>query len=188
MHAHEPDGTVWGVREDASRPVLVALYLRDALGIVDPSGLPRMLGTGLATPTAPVDARLAFGWMRWWIPLIEPDAHDWGLPDDDEPFSRAIRRHLDDARAWAAVAHEQYNGSAIARMQEPDTVLPDLVVEREAALGRPSRPWRLRIEVLPLAASGIWWIGDDTIAVDDATRDEPILYRDALAPLVAQLV
>ena len=188
MHAHEPDRAGWDAREDASRQVLVALYLRDALGIVDPSGLPRMLGTGLAPTVEPADPRLAFGWMRWWIPLIEPDAPGWGLPDGDDPFSLAVRRHLDDARAWATVAHEQYNGSAIARMQNPDTVLPELVAEREAALGRASRDWRLRIEVLPLAASGIWWIGDGTIAVDDTTRDEPILYRDALAPVVAQLV
>lgn len=175
------------MREGASRDVLVALYLRDALGIVDPTGLPRMLGTGLPEIGAP-DPGFAFGWMRWWIPLIEPDAPGWGLPDGDDPFSLAVRRHLDSARAWAAVAHEQHNGSEIDRMQRPDTVLPELVAEQESALGRASRPFRLRIEVLPLAASGIWWIGDDTIAVDETTRHEPILYRDALAPVVAQLV
>jgi len=197
MHAAEGRSTSrrvgWDVREDASRDVLVALYLRDALGVMDPSGLPRMLGTGLPVEPEPADPRVAFGWLRWWIPLIEPDARGWGLPDSDDPFSAepfttAVRTHLDDARAWAAVAHEQYNGSAIARMQKPDTVLHELVAEREAALGRASRAWRLRIEVLPLAASGVWWIGDDAIAVDETTRDEPILYRDAIAPVVAQLV
>jgi hypothetical protein len=59
---------------------------------------------------------------------------------------------------------------------------------QEAALGRAARPFRLRIEVLPLATSGIWWIGDDAIAVDVTTRDEPILYRDALESVVAALV
>lgn len=176
------------MQEDASREVLVALYLRDALGVVDPSGLPRMLGTGLPDAVEPADPRLAFGWMRWWIPLIEPDARGWGLPGGDDPFSLAVRRHLDSARAWAAVAHEQHNGSAIKRMQRPDGVIQDLIAEREAALGRASRPGRLRIEVLPLAASGIWWIGDDTIAVDETTRDEPLLYRDALTPVIAQIV
>jgi hypothetical protein len=188
VHAAGQERTSWQVSEDASRDVLVALYLRDALGIVDPSGLPRMLGTGLPEPSEPADPRLAFGWMRWWIPLIEPDAPRWGLPDGDDPFSIAVRAHLDSARAWATVAHEQYNGSAIARMQRPDTALHEVVVERESALGRASRPWSLRVEVLPLAASGVWWIGDDTIAVDEATRNESILYRDALAPIVAQLV
>lgn len=188
MQAAGRERASWQASEDASRDVLVALYLRDALGIVDPSGLPRMLGTGLSEPSSAADPRLAFGWMRWWIPLIEPDAPGWGLPEGDDPFSLAVRAHLDSARTWAAVAHEQYNGSAIARMQNPDTVLHELVAEREAALGRASREWRLRIEVLPLAASGIWWIGDDVIAVDETTRNEAILYRDALAPVVAQLV
>jgi hypothetical protein len=188
VHAAGQERASWQVDENASRDVLVALYLRDALGVVDPSGLPRMLGTGLPEPAGTPDPGLAFGWMRWWIPLIEPDATGWGLPDGDDPFSIAVRPHLDSARAWATVAHEQYNGSAIARMQGPDTALHEVVAEREAALGRASRPWRLRIEVLPLAASGIWWIGDDVIAVDETTRNEPILYRDALAPIVAQLV
>jgi hypothetical protein len=181
----------WEVREDASREVLVALYLRDAIGIVDPSGLPRMLGTGLPE-IEPADPALAFGWMRWWIPLIEPDARGWGLPEGDEAgshaFSSAVRRHLDSARAWAAVAHEQQNGSFVSRMQRGDDLaIHELVREQEVALGRAARPFSLRVEVLPLAASGIWWIGDDAIAVDVATRDEPILYRDALAPIVASL-
>lgn len=192
MYAGPLGTSHWELREDASREVLVALYLRDALGIVDPSGLPRMLGTGLAE-VGPPDPAIVFGWMRWWIPLIEPDAAGWGLPEGDDPnsatFTSAVRRHLDSARAWATVAHEQHNGSAIARMQRPpEFTIQELVHEQEVALGRASRPFRLRVEVLPLAASGIWWIGDDAIAVDETTRDEPILYRDALAPIVAALV
>jgi hypothetical protein len=182
----------WEAREDASREVLVALYLRDALGVVDPSGLPRMLGTGLPEIESP-DPGVVFGWMRWWIPLIEPDARGWGLPDGadagSDAFAAAVRRHLDSARAWAEVAHEQHNRSAIARMERLEyPLLTELVREQEAALGRESRPFRLRIEVLPLAASGIWWIGDDAIAVDETTRNEPILYRDALGPIVSALV
>jgi hypothetical protein len=192
VYAGPRDTSHWEATEDASREVLVALYLRDALGVVDPSGLPRMLGTGLPE-LEPADPGMVFGWMRWWIPLIEPDARGWGLPDRDDPsaaaFEAGVRRHLDSARAWATVAHEQHNGSMIARMQRaPDLAIQELVRQQEAALGRASRPFRLRIEVLPLAASGIWWIGDDAIAVDEATRNEPILYLDALAPIVAALV
>jgi len=188
VHAR-PGPSTDDVREDASRDVLVALYLRDALGVVDPSGLPRMLGTGLPEIEQPADPRLAFGWMRWWIPLIEPDARGWGLPDGDDPFAHAVRRHLDDARAWATVAHEQHNGSAIARMQRGDDVtIPQLLAESAAALDRAVPRVRLRVEVLPLAASGVWWIGDEALAVDETTRDEPILYRDALTPIVEQLL
>lgn len=192
----------WEVRADSSREVLVALYLRDALGVVDPSGLPRMLGTGLPKIDPP-DDRITYWWMRWWISIVEPDAHEWGTPlqqlDDDalivlpregaEDYVAAVRRHLDAARSWATVAHEQHNGGEIARMPNPhEMVVIELVREHVAALGRAARPFRLRIEVLPLAESGIWWIADDAIAVDSTTRDEPILYRDALEPIVAAIV
>ena len=202
MYAGPPGRLQWEAREDASRTVLVALYLRDALGARDPSGLPRLLGTGL--PEAPpADDRMTFWWMRWWISVVEPEARGWGVPlqevDDDglvvlpregaDDYIAAIRRHLDSARAWADVAHRDYAETSMARMVGGDYfVIPHLVREHESELGRASRPFRLRIEVLPLAASGIWWIGDDTIAVDETTRNEPILYRDALAPVMEQVV
>ena len=187
MYEGPPGRPHWEVREDASWTVLVALFVRDALGITDPSGLPKLLGTGLGdVPAATPD--LALGWLRWWIPLVEPDARGWELGDGGDSFSRAVRAHLDDARAWATVAHEQYNGSSIARMQRPDWTLNELITDRSTALGREAHPFRLRIEVLPLTESGVWWIGDEAIAVDETTRNEPILYRDVLAPVIAQIV
>jgi hypothetical protein len=192
----------WEAREDASRPVLVALYLRDALGARDPSGLPRMLGTGLPDGV-PADDLITSWWMRWWISVVEPQARGWGVPlqevDDDglvvlpqegaEDYIAAIRTHLDDARTWADVASRAHSESEMARMRRGnDFTLRELVREHEAELGRASRPFRLRIEVLPFAASGVWWIGDDAIAIDETTRNEPILYRAALAPIVAQVV
>lgn len=182
--------------------MLVALYLRDALGARDPSGMPPLLGTGLREAPPAAD-RITYWWMRWWISVVEPEARGWGVPlqevDDGglvvlpvegaEGYIAAIRRHLDDARTWAEVAHHAHAESSMARMQRGgDFVIQELVHENEDELGRASTPFRLRIEVLPLAASGIWWIGDDAIAVDETTRNEPILYRDALAPVIAQLV
>jgi hypothetical protein len=182
--------------------VLVALYLRDALGARDPSGLPALLGTGLRD-VPPADDETTYWWMRWWVSVVEPKAHGWGVPlqevgDDGlvvlplegaERYIAAIRRHLDSARTWAAVAHRSHNETAMARMSRGyDSTVAQLVKEHEGQLGRAARPFRLRIEVLPLTASGVWWIGDDVIAVDETTRDEPILYRDALEPVVAQLV
>ena len=203
MYAGPLGRSHWEAHEDASRAVLVALYLRDALGARDPSGLPRMLGTGLPD-AAPAADLITYWWMRWWISVVEPEARMWGVPlqevDDAglvvlpregaEDYIAAIRTHLDDARTWADVASRAHSrdgdgedggAATISRSQE-------LVREHEAELGRPSRPFRLRIEVLPFAESGIWWIGDDAIAVDETTRYEPILYRDALAPIVAQVV
>jgi hypothetical protein len=174
----------WTAREDASTSVLVALYLRDALGVVDVSGMPRLRGTGL--PEAePADMRTSWAWMRWWIPTVEEDRPPFALLSDlDDDAGRAIGRRLDSARTWASVAHRAFADRAPGRH---DLTLGDVVREREEELGRRARPFRLRIEVLPLAESGLWWIGENAIAVDDALREEPILYADALRPVVEQL-
>lgn len=139
----------WRTREDASLPVLVALYLRDALGVVDVSGLPRLLGTGL--PVAePADMRTSWAWTRWWITTVEEDRPRFPtLPEDDDAYARAVGRHLDSARTWASIAHRLYDERA--RTWAMDLTLGDVVRERETELGRRARPFRLRIEVLPLA-------------------------------------
>ena len=174
----------WLAREDASQPVLVALYLRDALGVVDVSGMPRLRGTGLPE-VEPADMRTSWAWMRWWIPIVEDDRPQFALLSDlDEDAGRAIGRHLDSARTWAGVAHQAYDERSVQRR---DLTLTHAVREREEELGRRARPFRLRIEVLPLAESGLWWIGENAIAVDEALRDEPMLYADALRPVVEQL-
>jgi hypothetical protein len=151
----------WEAHEDASRTVLVALYLRDALGARDPSGLPRLLGTGLPE-VPPAHDRITYWWMRWWISVIEPQARGWGVPlqevDDDglvvlpkegaDDCIAAIRHHLDSARAWADVAHRQYAETSMAQIVGGDDfVIQHLVREHETELGRASRPFRLRIEV-----------------------------------------
>ena len=197
MYTGPLGGSHWEAREDASREVLVALYLRDALGVVDPSGLPRLLGTGLpAIETA--DDHTTYWWMRWWVSIVEPNARGWGTPlqmvDDEglvvlpetgaESYIAAIRRHLDSARAWADVAHQQYAESMPHRQH---LTVTETVREREAELGRAANPFRLRIEVLPLTTAGLWWIGENAIAVDELLRDEPMMYADALRPIIAQL-
>ncbi|HXR43889.1 MAG TPA: hypothetical protein VN759_03725 [Pseudolysinimonas sp.] len=190
MHTGPDEPPPWQVAEDASRDVLVALYLRDALGVIDPSGLPRLLGTGLPAVEA-ADDRTTYRWMRWWVSTVDPDGPAWGgqvlPPDEDDaadPYLAAVARHLDSARAWADVVHEQYTERSLERA---DFTIQDVVAEREAELGRAARPFRLRIEVLPLTTAGLWWIGENAIAVDELLRDEPLMYADALRPIVAQL-
>ena len=179
-----PLADAWQATEDASVPVLTALYLRDALGIVDPGGMPRLEATGLK-PADPPDPRIGWAWTRWWISTIETDRPDFpALPEFDDGFERLVRRHLDSARAWAQVAHQVAAERAAARR---DRTFGDVVREREAELGRRARAFRLRIEVLPLAEPGLWWIGDGAIAVDERVRAEPVLYADALRPVIEQL-
>jgi hypothetical protein len=181
----------WRVREDASREVLVALYLRDALGVVDPSGLPRLLGTGLAVDRAPIDEMTGWAWTRWWVSVVEPHTAMPPLPEHASPaWEQVLRRHLDDARTWADVAHLEYTEAVLEHTGDDawGDEVASLVAEKEAELGRPARPFELRIEVLPLTAAGIWWIGESAIAVDGMLRDDSDSYRQALAPILARLV
>lgn len=167
-------------------PILTVLYVRDALGVVDPGGLPRLDGTGLPAVEQP-DPATTWAWMRWWISTVEADRPGAAmLPDLDDLAAARIGRHLDSARTWAQVANRAYREREAAGRWRDHTI-QDVVRAREAELGRRARPFRLRIEVLPLAEPGLWWIADDTVAVDVAVRDEPVLYADALGPVIEQL-
>ncbi len=175
----------WEARENASREILVGLYVRDALGVADPSGLPRLLGTGLPDP-GPADDRTNWWWQRWWIAILDPDEGRVAGPPADfaDVGDRALRRHLDDARTWAEVAHDAHAASAHERR---DLTLTHVVGEWEQRNGRTARPFRLRIEVLPLTAAGIWWIGENAIAVDELLRVDTSSYALALEPIVERL-
>lgn len=188
---HAAGGSPWRATEDASREVLVALYVRDALGIPDPSGLPRLLGTGLPPASAPTDEVFGWAWMQWWVAIVEPSARIPSPPEEAlDGWRSAMRRHLDDARTFASVAHDDHGIRLAERMMagSGDIALTELVAEREAELGRRSAPFDLRIEVLPLTAAGIWWIGETAIAVDERLREDVESYRVALRPIVERLV
>ena len=173
----------WRARENASREILVGLFVRDALGVADPSGVPHLLGTGL--PDAePADERTNWWWQRWWISILDPDEGRFaGLPIEiADVGDAALARHLDDARTWADVAHAAYEES-----RSDDDTVGHVVREWEARSGRSARPFRLRIEVLPLTTAGIWWIGENAIAVDEVLRADASSYALALEPIVGRL-
>lgn len=192
----------WQVNEDCTPELLVALYLRDALGIDDPSGLPRLLGTGLPAIRA-TDGELAAWWLRWWRTVLDPEQSEgWGVPlelvdhhptvalpvEGAEIFVEAIRPHLDNAEIWAEVVSALYQERGMRRVQRDGLLWADAVRDREAELGRNTGFFRLRVEVLPLTTAGIWWIGERAIAVDDALRDDADAYRAALKPVIDRLV
>lgn len=183
MHVAGSPG--WEAREGASREILVGLYVRDALGVADPSGLPRLLGTGLRD-AGPADERTNWWWQRWWIAILDPDeGRHAGVPAEfAEVGDRALKRHLDDARTWADVAHTAFVEGSTGRH---DLTLTTAVRDWEERNGRPARAFRLRIEILPLTTAGIWWIGENAIAVDELLRADTASYALALAPIIERL-
>lgn len=172
----------WSWREDASRQVLVALYLRDALGVVDPSGLPALRGTALAAPAVPPDV-VSWWWMRWWVGLVEERSLATP-PVGEDAFDARVKHHLDAARAYAELMADIIRVDLIADADEPSVLGEELEALR---LGS-TRSWvDLRVEVLPLADRGVWWIGEQTLAVDDRLRADREAYRAAIRPVLAHL-
>jgi hypothetical protein len=187
---HAVGGSPWRAVEGASREVLVALYVRDALGIVDPSGLPRLLGTGLTDVPELANPMLGWAWARWWASIVEPASQMPEPPDETlDAWRSAIGRHLDSARTYAAIAHDDHGirSAEVMMAGGGDLTLTELVAEREADAGR-TASFDLRIEVLPLAEWGIWWIGESAIAVDEGLRHDVPAYRQALRPIVERLI
>ncbi|WP_431803624.1 zinc-binding alcohol dehydrogenase [Microbacterium sp. bgisy203] len=135
-------GPEWVVREDASIPVLVALYLRQALGIRFPEELPHLRG---AAPTASdpgegesrgadadadADAladALERQWRTYWDMTVEPLAHRSTVPLDlidgfdtyvalpvegFDELAAAVAPHGPAAVAFAKGAAERYQERA----------------------------------------------------------------------------
>lgn len=175
-------GPGWAWREDASREVLVALYVRDALGIVDPGGLPALRGTALPSSDPPPDV-VSWWWMRWWVAVIEE--HSLATPPvGEDAFDARMKRHLDAARAYAELMADVIRVDLIADAGEPSVLGEELDSLRPHS-DRGSLD--LRVEVLPLAEPGVWWIGEQALAVDDRLRADREAFRAAIRPLLRQV-
>ena len=72
----------WVIRENASRSVLLALYLREVLAIASPVELPRLRDVGAVGPRLEMDEHdlLERQWRAWWAMTVEPEAHPSPVP------------------------------------------------------------------------------------------------------------
>ena len=74
----------WLIREDASQSVLLALYLRQVLGLRSPDELPYLRGIPPRSNDRPddVQALLERQWREYWAMTVEPQAHPSPVPLD----------------------------------------------------------------------------------------------------------
>ena len=74
----------WLIREDAAQPVLIALYLRQALGIRSPDELPYLRGIAPRANDRSEEsqAQLERQWREYWAMTVEPQAHPSPVPLD----------------------------------------------------------------------------------------------------------
>ncbi|GAA2034647.1 hypothetical protein GCM10009819_18740 [Agromyces tropicus] len=195
----------WVIRENASTGALIALYLREVLGIASPAELPRLRDIGpIGDASRDIDAHdvLEKQWREWWSMTVEPEEHPSPVPlelvdeygtavalpvSGAELLAEAIRPHAEAATAWAEWAHERYRTASAARSGDTYRAYAGSIAEHEREVGRRAHSFELNVEVLPLAASGIWWIGRKTVAVTDSLRSDAAAFDVAIHPIIAEL-
>ncbi|KQO97766.1 hypothetical protein [Leifsonia sp. Leaf264] len=195
----------WMIHEDASIPVLLALWLRDTLHIASPTDLPRLRGVSVgAPPERDVDAqdRLERQWREWWAMTVEPEAHPSPVPLElvdeygtwvalpttgAEDLAEAIRPLHVEATSWVEWARKGYTRAASGRPSDSYRAYAGTIAEHEREVGRRAHSFELNVEVLPLAERGVWWIGSLTVAVTDSLRTDAAAFDTAIHPIIAEI-
>ncbi|MFB8388152.1 zinc-binding alcohol dehydrogenase [Microbacterium sp. NPDC055910] len=191
----------WLVREDAGEAVLVALYLRQMLGIRYPDELPPLRGIPPRTsePEAAELDVLETPWRAYWNMTVEPLANPapgplelvegfgtlLALPDDADELRAAIVPYASGALAFAHEAHARYR--AATGSGSSYRAYASAIAEHERRVGRRAHSFELNVQVLPLTQRGVWWIGALTVAVTDGLRGDIAAFDSAIHPIIAEL-
>lgn len=198
------DKPQWLIREDASVPVLVALGLRQLLGVRAPEDLPSLRDLPVRAPDAVETAEaLDRQWREYWNMTVEPRAHPAegplelvdgfatlvALPSEGANELRdSIGAHAPTVMEYAQNARQRY-------MDTVDTVhggssyraYASAIAEFEREVGRRAHSFELNVQVLPFSQRGIWWIGSLTVAVTDGLRRDVVAFDAAVRPIIGEL-
>lgn len=194
----------WVIREDAGLSVLVALHLRQVLGIRSPDELPQLRGIPPRVNDRSPDAQatLERQWREYWAMTVEPTAHPSGVPLDlvagfetlvalptsgADVLQAAIEPHAAEAVDYAKAAHERYRKDSAAKPGVSYRAYASAIAGHERQVGRRAHSFELNVQVLPLSQRGLWWIGSLTIAVTDGLRGDVAAFDAAIHPIIAEL-
>ncbi len=194
----------WLIREDAGQQVLLALYLRQVLGIRSPDELPHLRGIPprVNDRTEEAQALLERQWREYWAMTVEPTAHPSPVPlelvdgfetlvalpaEGSEVLRDAILPYAGEALAFSQSAHERYRKDAAAKPGVSYRAYASAIAEHERQVGRRAHSFELNVQVLPLTQRGVWWIGSLTIAVTDGLRGDVVAFDAAIHPIIAEL-
>ncbi|MCK2035471.1 zinc-binding alcohol dehydrogenase [Microbacterium sp. SSW1-49] len=198
------DKPQWLIREDASVPVLLALALRQAIGIRVPEDLPTLRDLPVRAPDA-VDAAPAIEeqWRVYWDMTVEPRAHPSDVPlelidgfdtlvalpaSGAEELAAAIAPQASEALRYARTAHDRYVNSMKSNTGgDAYRAYASAIAEFEREVGRRAHSFELNVQVLPFSQRGIWWIGALTVAVTDGLRRDVVAFDAAIRPIIAEL-
>jgi hypothetical protein len=194
----------WLIREDAGQAVLLALYLRQVIGIRRPDELPHLRGIAPRVNDRSPDAQdvLERQWQAYWEMTVEPQANTSPVPLDlvdgfetlialpTEGFDElrtAISPHAVEALAYAQSAHIRYQRDAGSTSGAAYRAYASAIAEHERQVGRRAHSFELNVQVLPLNQRGVWWIGTLTVAVTDGLRGDVAAFDAAIHPIIAEL-
>ena len=194
----------WLIREDAGQPVLLALYLRQVLGIRSPDELPHLRGIPprVNDRSEESQALLERQWREFWAMTVEPQAHPSPVPlelvdgfetlvalpaEGADVLREAITPHAAEAIAYSQSAHSRYAKDAGAKPGVSYRAYASAIAEHERQVGRRAHSFELNVQVLPLTQRGVWWIGSLTIAVTDGLRGDVVAFDAAIHPIIAEL-
>ncbi|MGN7978360.1 zinc-binding alcohol dehydrogenase [Microbacterium sp. 22195] len=196
------DKPQWLIREDAGTSVLVALALRQLLGIRAPEDLPALRGLEVRRPDATdVDDALEAQWREYWDMTVEPRAHRSEVPLElvdgfdtlvalpttgAEDLRDAIVPHAATALRYAQDAHNRYVDS-VSSSGGAYRAYASAIAEFEREIGRRAHSFELNVQVLPFSQRGIWWIGALSVAVTDGLRRDVVAFDAAMRPVIAEL-
>lgn len=196
------DKPQWLIREDAGTSVLVALALRQLLGIRAPEDLPTLRGLEVRRPEADDAAdALEEQWREYWDMTVEPRAHRSEVPLElingfdtlvalpttgAEDLRDAIVPHAATALRYAQDAHNRYVDS-VSSSGGAYRAYASAIAEFERAIGRRAHSFELNVQVLPFTQRGIWWIGALSVAVTDGLRRDVVAFDAAMRPVIAEL-
>jgi len=196
------DKPQWLIREDAGTSVLVALALRQLLGIRTPEDLPALRGLDVRRPDASeVDEALERQWREYWDMTVEPRAHRSEVPLDlvdgfdtlialpttgAEQLREAIIPHAPTVLLYAQQAHNRYVDS-VSSSGGAYRAYASAIAEFERDIGRRAHSFELNVQVLPFTQRGIWWIGALSVAVTDGLRRDVVAFDEAMRPVIAEL-
>ncbi|KDA04661.1 zinc-dependent alcohol dehydrogenase [Microbacterium sp. CH12i] len=198
------DKPQWLIREDAGVAVIVALVLRQMLGIRAPEDLPVLRDLQVRAPDA-VDAtpELEAQWREYWDMTVEPRAHRSEVPLEliegfnmlvalpatgAEELRDAIMPLAPIALQYAHDAHARYfNTMKTATGGGAYRAYASAIAEFEREIGRRAHSFELNVHVLPFSQRGIWWVGALTVAVTDGLRRDVVAFDAAIRPVIAEL-
>jgi hypothetical protein len=186
----------WSIAVDEPHNLLIALFVRDAAGLqpdTDPviPALTPAVATN-QTPAAATGPAASAQWAGWWTRLLDADhltpvatPPDFPQLADSPDLQQILRACYPDAIRWSASRQREHVTFMTGSNRRP--VAGDVVREIERSLGRPARPFELRVTVLPLTGTHAWRVDPQHLIVTRALFTDTTAYRTRLHTVVEDL-